>query len=404
MRATLPGLTLLVGLVWWGFLAYPLAILLGLVVVGGAVWAGSRAPIILPPATEKVDTLVAGAVLDVLRDAIVLLDGKGNVLAAHRAAYSVLGDALKDKPLMLTLRQPDAVEAVRRVLDGKAPTAEAEIEFSGSVRRTYSLEVEGLSGGGIGPIRAAAALHDVTALKAVEEMRADFVANVSHELRSPLSSLSGFIETLQTTAKDDGQARKKFLGIMEGEAGRMARLIDDLLSLSQIESNEHVRPTNRVDMVRLIGGVADALVPTAKKRGITVDVEVPSHLPDVIGDEDQLVEVFQNLMENAVKYGAEGSPVTVGFEAIARMPGLGRAGVRISVVNRGEGIASQHLPRLTERFYRIDKGRSRAMGGTGLGLAIVKHIVSRHRGRLEITSEHGGATCFSVTLPAADGK
>lgn len=397
----LPPLVLLAGLAWWGLVSFPLAILIGLTAIGGVFLAAGRAPVIVPPAAEKVDTLVAGAVLDVLRDGIVLLDGKGNVVAANRSAYQILGNQVKDRPLMLTLRQPNAVEAVRRVLDGKARTADAEIEFAGPVRRFFSLEVESLTGGGIGPIRAAVALHEVTALKAAETMRADFVANVSHELRSPLSSLTGFIETLQTSARDDAAAQEKFLKIMSGEAARMARLIDDLLSLSRIESSEHVHPTGRVDIDAVVRRVVDALAPHAQQKSISIVIDAPDAVPAVTGDEDQLTQVFQNLIDNGIKYGAVGTDVRIGIAPVARIRDVGGLGVEIGVSNWGEGIAEDHLPRLTERFYRVDKGRSRAMGGTGLGLAIVKHIVSRHRGRLDMTSTPGAETVFTVTLPVA---
>jgi len=230
-------------------------------------------------------------------------------------------------------------------------------------------------------------------------MRADFVANVSHELRSPLSALSGFIETLQTSAQDDPAAQERFLTIMNGEAGRMARLIDDLLSLSRIEVNEHIRPTARVSLANIISGVVDSVHIKAEKKGMSLDVDLPRDMADVLGDEDELREVFQNLVDNAVKYGAPETVVHISACTLDAFIETGTPGVEITIADHGEGIDAEHLPRLTERFYRIDKGRSRSMGGTGLGLAIVKHIVNRHRGRLHVTSVLGEGSAFHVQLP-----
>jgi two-component system phosphate regulon sensor histidine kinase PhoR len=242
--------------------------------------------------------------------------------------------------------------------------------------------------------RAVVVLSDRTRERAVERMRADFVANVSHELRTPLASLIGFIDTLRGPAADDPPAQQRFLAIMGEQAARMNRLIDDLLSLSRIELVEHQPPSGSVELGELATRLVAGFEPRLRERSVQLDVRIPGDLPAVIGDADQLVQVLQNLLDNAVKYGREGG--TVRFEIAAA---AGRTGALISVTDQGAGIPREHLPRLTERFYRVDTGRSRAAGGTGLGLAIVKHIVNRHRGQLSIESEEGVGTSVRVWLP-----
>jgi len=225
-------------------------------------------------------------------------------------------------------------------------------------------------------------------------MRADFVANVSHELRTPLSSLLGFVETLRGPARDDAEARDNFLGIMHEQAERMTRLIEDLLSLSRIEMDEHSRPDTPVDMHRVLAKVEDMLTMKARDRHMAIRITAPDAPAAVPGDEDQLTQVFQNLIDNAIKYGGENTPV----EIVVDQPDATQ--VSITVIDHGAGIPREHLPRLTERFYRVDAARSRQLGGTGLGLAIVKHIIARHRGQLDITSAEGEGSSFTVTLPA----
>jgi two-component system, OmpR family, phosphate regulon sensor histidine kinase PhoR len=240
--------------------------------------------------------------------------------------------------------------------------------------------------------------HDQTPLRRVEEMRADFVANASHELRTPLAALSGFIETLQGLARDDAKARQRFLAIMQEQAKRMARLIDDLLSLSRIELNAHRRPDTPVDLVPIVRQVVDGLETLARDRGVTVHIDAANALP-ILGDHDELVRIFENLVENALKYGAAGRRVDIKIG-----PGASaEAEAQVSVRDYGPGIAPEHLPRLTERFYRVDVTESRAQGGTGLGLALVKHILNRHRGRLLIESVPGAGAKFTVHLPTAGG-
>jgi two-component system phosphate regulon sensor histidine kinase PhoR len=250
---------------------------------------------------------------------------------------------------------------------------------------------------------------DITHLREAEEMRRDFVANVSHELRTPLTAVLGFIETLRGAAKDDPAARDRFLSIMEDEARRMNRLVSDLLSLSRVESEERMRPSDLVDIGAVLKGTVAAMRPTAELSGneivltsaIGSDAEGAEARGLIQGDRDQLMQVFLNLTENALKYGGPDRQVDLKLTREEGTGSLKGKVIRVDVTDRGDGVDPQHVPRLTERFYRVDTHRSRAMGGTGLGLAIVKHIVNRHRGRLRITSEKGKGSTFSVLFPEA---
>ncbi|MFZ2467871.1 MAG: ATP-binding protein, partial [Parvibaculum sedimenti] len=241
-------------------------------------------------------------------------------------------------------------------------------------------------------------LRDVTDMRRVEAMRVDFIANASHELKTPLASLSGFIDTLRGHAKDDPQAQERFLEIMSDQAGRMRRLIEDLMSLSRIELREHVRPDSVVDLLGVVNDVTDGLMPLAAQNAVEIVVTAAPDLPKVRGDRDELGQVVQNLADNALRYGRSGKRVEINLAPDAK---AGKPVVRLTVRDFGPGIAREHLPRLTERFYRVDAAASRAKGGTGLGLAIVKHIVNRHQGTLAVDSEVGRGTVFSVLIPVA---
>jgi two-component system phosphate regulon sensor histidine kinase PhoR len=248
-------------------------------------------------------------------------------------------------------------------------------------------------------------LHDLTVVKRSEQMRADFVANASHELRTPLAAVTGFIETLRGHAKDDAVAREQFLEIMATETARMRRLINDLLSLTRIEMNEHVKPEGRIELESVVRQAAAALKPLAAQDGITVTVQADPGMPPVMGDQDELVQLFQNLIHNAIKYGRENGVVEVTLGHSGGQSGsLPGDQLFASIRDDGEGIAPGAIPRLTERFYRVDVKRSRERGGTGLGLAIVKHIISRHQGRLGIESKLGEGSIFTVYLPAAPAE
>lgn len=323
---------------------------------------------------------------------VVVIDEDGRIGAANGAALDMLGEGLVERLYLTAFRQPALAATIDAALVGKQVGVSRFVQAGGQVFRVT-----------VTPVRQGAicAFEDISEQEQIGQMRRDFVANVSHELRTPLTALVGFIETLQGAARDDAVARTRFLGIMAREAGRMNRLVGDLLSLSRVEAQERVRPTVSVDLGRVLARVVSDLRPVSDAAQVVVEVAV---VPDslVLGDADQLVQVLTNLVENAVKYGGNGKVVRAVLRAEARDPVLRSPAFRIDVSDQGEGIDAVHLPRLTERFYRVDTHRSREKGGTGLGLAIVKHIVSRHRGRLLIESERGVGSTFSVVLPAIE--
>jgi len=319
---------------------------------------------------------------------VMLLDGNVRVLLTNGDMQMALGPALERKHLSAVLRNPAVLDAVETALiTGEA--GNVPFSIAGLVERHYEAYTARIDEGLV-----ALVLHDITAIRRSEQMRADFVANASHELRTPLAAVSGFIDTLRGHARDDEAARDRFLGIMAAEAARMRRLIDDLLSLTRIELNEHVPPLGRVELESVVRQAAAALAPLAAQDGITVSIESAA-LPEILGDHDELVQLFQNLIHNAIKYGRSGGQVAV---TLGREDGP-NANVFAAVKDDGEGIPREALPRLTERFYRVDVKRSRERGGTGLGLAIVKHILSRHQGRLSIDSKVGEGSTFTVFLP-----
>ncbi len=344
------------------------------------------------------------AIVSELADPLIILDAARVVRIANPSAIRLLGERLIDRDLADSLRHPDVLEAVDDVLAGER-SRKIEMTQPVPIERVFEVRVKEFHDESD---RVAAApqvrmalvtLHDITAMKRSENMRADFVANASHELRTPLSTLIGFLETLRGPARDDAEARDRFLTIMGEQAGRMARLVDDLLSLSRIELEEHTTPSGRVDVVGVLGAVIDMLTMRAKERGMAIDLVVRDSLPRVVGDDDQITQVFQNLIVNAIKYARAGTPITV-TACLTDMTETGsRRAVAVSVADIGDGIPKSHIPRLTERFYRVDPGRSRAIGGTGLGLAIVKHILSRHSGRLAVDSVVGAGSTFTVLLP-----
>ncbi len=345
------------------------------------------------------------AILNTLPDPIILLNENREVVGANSAAEDLIGEAYLNRELAFSLRHPDLLAAVDTVLNGAEPDV-TRISMSHPVPRSFEMYVTAIvkSGHEIAgvtqePASVLVVLHDVTTATHAEEFRKDFIANLSHELRSPLSSLLGFIETLQGTAQDDLDTRKRFLAIMQHEANRMRSLIDDLLSLAKIEANEHIRPDGVVHLKNVIAMVCEPLAPKAEGRHMPIDVDVRGDVPAINGDHNELFQVFNNLIDNAIKYGEEKTPVTVVIEAVDRIPHIGTPGVSVAITNQGEPIPMEQIPRLTERFYRVDEGRSRSMGGTGLGLAIVKHMVNHHRGRLAIESLPEKGTTFTVFLP-----
>lgn len=319
----------------------------------------------------------------------MLVQGEERIVALNPLGEALLGAALVGRHPAMAVRAPSVLQAIGDVARGGG-VQEARMTLRREGQETVFVAT--VSGQGAGLVLAV--FRDVTEEERAGEMRRDFVANVSHELRTPLTALMGFIETLKNAAKDDPKAREMFLSIMETEAGRMNRLVRDLLQLSRVEAEERVRPREPVELRGVLEGVISSLAGMAAKKGDRVElVGEPVTVP---GDRDQLVQVFTNLVENALKYGGAGQVVRVSLtpEETVRGPA-----VRVEVADEGEGIDPVHLPRLTERFYRVDSHRSREMGGTGLGLAIVKHIVSRHRGWLRVESVVGEGSRFSVVLP-----
>ena len=346
------------------------------------------------------ENMTTTALLNVLPDPVLLIDAEKQILAANIAAKNLLGDQIEGRTLTLALRHPDILDAVDEVLNG-AERRQIRISLLHSVRLSFDIQIASLTRTTQYEADTVLIMHDMTAERNAEKMRADFVANVSHELRSPLASLVGFIETLRGTARDDEAARDRFLKIMDDESKRMSRLIDDLLSLSRVEANEHILPEGKVDIGPLLAEIVDTFAIRASVRKITIELPENNAHVLAIGDRDELTEVFHNLIDNAVKYCPENTRVRINVEEVGRIPDLGGTGVVVTVSDDGNGIPPEHLPRLTERFYRVDKGRSRTMGGTGLGLAIVKHIVNRHRGRLTIDSTIEKGTECKVFLPSS---
>lgn len=335
------------------------------------------------------------AVLNGLRIAICVIDRKCDVVFVNSEGRKLFGDDFNSKPLQRVLSNDALLFALDKVQAGEE-SASVDILFPAVVPTLYRVVVtrfdSDLEKTGF---RASVSFEDISHLHDAEVMRSDFVANVSHELRSPLTAVYGLIETLQGPAKEDPVAHDRFLDMMSTEAKRMMRLVDDLLSLSKYQASERKQPVDTLDIVPLLRSVVATLAPVIEQEEKTVAVNSTLLRTHVIGDAEELRQVFQNLIENAIKYSPRGTEVTVTACAAPRAPGH----LCICVEDQGEGISAADIPRLTERFYRIDKGRSRAMGGTGLGLAIVKHILIRHRGRLKIESEPGKGSTFSVFLP-----
>ncbi|MGE5503134.1 MAG: ATP-binding protein, partial [Actinomycetota bacterium] len=310
------------------------------------------------------------AMLESVPDPLLMLDERHHVVGTNLAARRLLERVPADLDIPALLRTPAVAEMIDRALAGDIVDA-VESSMSQPVPRTLLVRSRRLPVEGINGARLALAVHDITALRQGEKMRAEFVANASHELRTPLASLLGCIETLSGAARDDAEARDRFLPLMHQVASRMATLVNDLLVLSRIEYEEHSRPTDAVDALAVASAVVAELQPQAQARGVDLRIAAENDLPAVLGQRDQVAQLVQNLVDNAIKYGGQAVEVSLGRTN-------GHVAVRVS--DHGEGIAAEHIPRLTERFFRCDAGRSREMGGTGLGLAIVKHIVNRHRG------------------------
>ncbi len=362
--------------------------LFGVVAVLVVLWDDSAPADPVTP--EVVDTIDIGALLDAIVEPVLLLRD-ARVHQANRAARTLLGNHIVGEDVRTAIRHPAAAERLIAETDADLLSQPIELVGLGTLDQRWQMRVSRLADG-------AKAVHliDQTGSYATERMRVDFVANASHELRTPLSSILGYVETLSDVAGEDQETRVRFLKIVLDEAQRMQRLVEDLMSLSRIEAEKYRMPASEVDLAGLIAEVRSEIADGHGARDRKIVVEADSDLPTVAGDRSQLSQMLHNLIGNALKYGASGTSVTI---SVTRD---GQRMLRLTVADRGEGISPDHLPRLTERFYRVDPGRSRSLGGTGLGLAIVKHIVERHRGRLDISSTLGTGTRVSVTLPVSD--
>lgn len=327
-------------------------------------------------------------------DPLIIFDREGAIVHANAAAFAAFGGLAPGMSLPLKFRAPEIQKALDEVLAGKVASQIVEYSEKLPVERVYRVTLS--------PVGHGTALHvmvfkDQSESRRIDRMRADFIANASHELRTPLASISGFIETLRGPARNDPAAREQFLQIMHNQTSRMARLIDDLLSLSRLEMKPYLVPGRSVDLREVLNAVIDSLGPLAKENGVVFERDFLEGAAEAPGDRDELFQVFENLIENACKYGQAGGRVVV---SLARGGEGGQPSVDVTVSDFGPGIAEEHIPRVTERFYRIDAENSRAQKGTGLGLSIVKHILTRHNARLTIRSEVGKGSAFTVHLPA----
>lgn len=401
-------------------------VVFGILTVVGAIWASiaglgiafglsfSRTPngnpvtsnlAISSPGLLRLDVARLDLVVAALPDPVVALDRAGRIVTFNAKASAIAPAMRRGEHVSIALRIPELVAAIRRI-GVSNQTQRVEFVERVPVGRWFETFVMPVSSGNKNndgrDDLVLVTFHDLTPLRRMEEMRADFVANASHELRTPLAALSGFIETLRGPARDDPAARDRFLGIMQAQANRMARLIDDLLSLSRIELSAHVHPETPIDLLAIVRQVVDSLQTLARDREVKIEIVPSKEALVVLGDRDELIRVFENLVENALKYGASGKRVDITLTR-GVMPD-GRPEALVAVRDYGPGIAAEHVPRLTERFYRVDVSESRAQGGTGLGLALVKHILNRHGGRLTIDSKLGSGATFTVKLPVSTSQ
>jgi two-component system phosphate regulon sensor histidine kinase PhoR len=410
------------------------AVVLAVAAVTGLVWF-TATPLVRvvraePETMVLIDALPADALAELangLPEPVLMISGQDRddyagrrILFANRAARELLRLPTETPLLVAAVRNPEVLEVIDEALFGGVE-GQADYEAGGVQERFWRAVAKPLSPGPDGARRALLALRDETDARRNERMRADFLANASHELRTPLASLAGFIDTLRGHAKDDPVARERFLGIMAAQAWRMARLIEDLMSLSRIELNEHIRPSDAVDLVLTVQDVMDALAPQARDAGVTFETELgPRGEAMVVGDRDQVVQVAQNLIDNALKYAGRGGKVRIELEpgvtaegaVTLRKPHAARLALltpdhtgeryaALRITDSGPGIKREHLPRLTERFYRVEGQKSGERLGTGLGLAIVKHIMNRHQGGLAVESAEGEGATFLVYFPLA---
>lgn len=346
----------------------------------------------MAPALPMMQDLIAA-----IPSPTVVIDRTEKIVALNDAAEQLLGKSVAGRHFTTAFRHPELVGSVEQALQDRTPRMVSCRVVENGRDAHYNVHLCAIGASGLMML----SFRNTTDLAQAEQMRRDFVANVSHELRTPLTAVTGFIETLRNSARDDADARDRFLAIMAGEADRMNRLVGELLTLSRVEAEERVRPTQLLDLRDVLRTTLRNLAPLAQERNAVLhDAPGQSPLP-VVGDSDQLLQVFTNLVENAIKYGGAGQTVEASVREIAHDAILRGPALAVTIADHGPGIDPIHLPRLTERFYRADSHRSRELGGTGLGLAIVKHILNRHRGRLRIASQPGQGSQFTVILPPA---
>jgi len=344
--------------------------------------------------------------VDTLPDILIMTDNNKVIVRTNRAARNIFGQNLAQKPLRQIIPNEKLMNAITAVIEDLHGQA-IEFHLEEPAPRDFQAIIERFPIPSEGGISIVITLTDITQQKRVQRMRADFVANASHEIRTPLASIIGFIETLRGPAKDDPAARDEFLKVMADQAERMSKLVNDLLSLSKIEMNAHTTPVAKVDLLRIIRAEKQHSEWACKQKNVTMRLKLNDNLPPTKGDDDELGQVVRNLLGNAIKYANPDTEIVLTARLTSSLPedhsmrSLSRA-ICFSVEDHGEGIPKEHIPRLTERFYRVDTARTRKVGGTGLGLAIVKHVLSRHHGVLTIDSEVGKGSTFSVYLPVYD--
>ncbi|MFC3220765.1 ATP-binding protein [Tianweitania populi] len=385
----------------WPSLGFALALILVALVTSGRAAKRIALPDSGPWLSQDVQAAPSFSQLDLARavaDPLIVFDRNGVVIHANPAALSAFDPVTPGTMLQLRFRAPELQSLVEHALNGSDGSEPVDYAERFPVERVYRVSVARLDA-----TRGLFALifRDHSEARRIDRMRADFIANASHELRTPLASISGFIETLRGPARNDAAARDRFLGIMQDQTGRMARLIDDLLSLSRVEMKPMLKPGETADLRPILEAVIATISPRAREAGLTIETDLEEGEAKVLGDRDELFQVFENLLENACKYGRSGERVDV---SLHRTTEGGHSGIAASVRDHGPGIPAEHIPRITERFYRIDAEASRNQKGTGLGLAIVKHIVTRHNARLLIRSKIGEGTEFTVFFPDQAAK
>lgn len=359
-------------------------------------WEGKR---------QEMETVITEReiLVDTLPDILIMTNDDKIIVRTNRAARNIFGQNLANRHLREVIPNDKLVNAITAVVED-IQGQEIEFHLPDPTPRDFQAIIERFPIPSAGGISVVITMTDITSQKRIQRMRADFVANASHEIRTPLASIIGFIETLRGPAKDDEKARDEFLKVIAEQAERMSKLLNDLLSLSKIEMNAHQTPTGRVDLLRIIRSEKQHFEYACKQKNVNIRMKLTDTIPQTRGEDEELAQVVRNLLGNAIKYTMPDTEVVITAKVTTQLPDdpifrtLNRA-IQFSVQDQGEGIPAEHIPRLTERFYRVDSARTRKVGGTGLGLAIVKHVLNRHHGVLKIESVVGEGSIFSIFLP-----